>query len=255
VAIVAALLDSRSTILSLRRAIPRGGLTVTSCRGLGALARVLESRLVEAIITAPRLAGSPAVAQLFGRFPGIPRLLYAPFRPDDGENLESCCRSGVAVAVEGVDDAVLGEIIGRMSLSAERRRALGDAPRVLRLHEKLQRDVWDYLIVNVATPVRTDEVAQRFQVSREHLSRQFGAGGAPNLKRVIDLTRIACAAQLLGNPGYGSASVAKILGFASSSHLSDTAKRVAGVSARKLGMVGPRGVLGVFARGKTRSRE
>jgi AraC-like DNA-binding protein len=180
--------------------------------------------------------------------------LYAPFRPDDGEMLDGCQRNGVAVAVEGVDEAVLGDMVGRMCLSAERRRALSDAPRVLRLHEKLQQDVWNYLIVHVAVPVRTEEVARKFQVSREHLSRQFGAGGAPNLKRVIDLTRIACAAQLLGNPGYTSASVAKILGFASSSHLSDTSQRVAGMPAQKLGTVGPRGVLGVFARGKTRSR-
>jgi AraC-like DNA-binding protein len=255
VAIVAALLESRSTILSLRRAMPRGGLAVASCRGAQGLARLLETRLVEAIITAPRLAGTPAVAQLFAQFPGVPRLMFSPFRPDDGDALEACYRSGVAVAVEGVDDAVLGDMIGRMCLSAERRRALTDAPRVLRLRETLQREVWEYLIVNVATPVRTEEIAARFQVSREHLSRQFGAGGAPNLKRVIDLTRIACAAQLLSNPGYGSATVAKILGFASSSHLSDTAQRVAGVSAQKLATFGPRGVLGVFARGKTRSRE
>lgn len=234
--------------------MPRGGMRVASCRGAAGLGRLLDSRLVEAIITAPRLAVAPAVAQLFGRFPGVPRLWYSPFRPDDGDLLDGCLRDGVAIAVEGVDDAVLGDMIGRMCLSAERRRALTDAPRVLRLHERLQREVWDYLVVNVALPVRTDEVARRFQVSREHLSRQFGAGGAPNLKRVIDLTRIACAAQLLSNPGYGSASVARILGFASSSHLSDTAQRVAGVSAQKLGTVGPRGVLGVFARGKTRSR-
>jgi AraC-like DNA-binding protein len=253
--IVAALLDSRGTIMSLRRAMPRGGMRVASCRGAAGLGRLLESRLVEAIITAPRLAIAPAVTELFTRFPGVPRLLYAPFRPDDGDVLERCYRSGVSVAVEGVDDAVLGDMIGRVSLSAERRRALGDATRVLRLHEKLQQQVWDYLVGNVTVPVRTSEVAQRFQVSREHLSRQFGAGGAPNLKRVIDLTRVACAAQLLGNPGHTSASVAKILGFASSSHLSDTSQRVAGVPAQKLATIGPRGVLGVFARGKTRSRE
>ena len=229
-------------------------MTVASCRGAGGLARLLENRLVEAIVTAPRLANTPAATQLFARFPGVPRLLFAPFRPDDGDVLEGCQRSGVAVAVEGVDDAVLGDMVGRVCLSAERRRALSDAPRVLRLHEKLQQEVWEYLVVHVAAPVRTEEVARRFQVSREHLSRQFGAGGAPNLKRVIDLTRIACAAQLLNNPGYTSAAVAKILGFASSSHLSDTSQRVAGVPAQKLAAVGPRGVLGFFARGKTRSR-
>ena len=254
-AIIAALLESRSSILTLRRAMPRGGPAVASCRGPGGLARLLETRLVDAIVTAPRLAGTTGAAQLFARFPGVPRLMYAPFRPDDGEVLESCHRSGLGVAVEGVDDAVLGDLIGRMSLSAERRRALSDAPRVLRLHEKLQRDVWDYLIINVATPIRTEEVAERFEVSREHLSRQFGAGGAPNLKRVIDLTRIACAAQLLSNPGYSSGTVARVLGFASSSHLSDTARRVAGIAAQGLARIGPRGVLGVFVKGKTRSRE
>lgn len=253
-AIIAALLESRSSILTLRRAMPRGGPSVASCRGPAGLARLLETRLVETIVTAPRLAGTPGVAQLFVRFPGVPRLMYAPFRPDDGEVLDGCHRSGVGVAVEGVDDAVLGDMIGRMCLSAERRRAMSDAPRVLRLHEKLQREVWDYLIINVATPVRTEQVAERFAVSREHLSRQFGAGGAPNLKRVIDLTRIVCAAQLLSNPGYTSITVARILGFASSSHLSDTSQRVAGVPAQKLATVGPRGVLEIFARGKTRSR-
>jgi AraC-like DNA-binding protein len=255
VAIVAALLESRSAILSLRRAMPRNGLAVASCRGPGGLARLLETRLVEAIVTAPRTADAPGVAELFDRFPGLPRMMYAAFRPDDGEILERCCRQGLGVAVEGVDDALLGDMIGRMSLSAERRRAMADAPRVLRLHEKLQREVWDFLLTNVARPVRTGEVARRFAVSREHLSRQFGAGGAPNLKRVIDLTRIACAAQLLANPGYTSTQVARIMGFASSSHLSDTARRVAGLTAQELARAGPRGVLGLFVRGKTRSRE
>ena len=91
-------------------------------------------------------------------------------------------------------------------------------------------------------------------MSREHLSRQFGAGGATNLKRVIDLTRIACAAQLLANPGYPIPTVVRLLHFASSSHLSGTARRIANVSTGGLGMLGPRGVLQAFARGHTRSR-
>lgn len=205
-------------------------------------------------MTAPRLTSLPAMVQLLESFPGIPRLMFAPFRPDDGELILGCHLAGaVAVAVEGVDDAVLGEMVGRVSLSAERRRAMADAPRVLRLSETLQRNVWDYLLAHVGEPERTARVAERFHVSREHLSRQFGAGGAPNLKRVIDLTRIVCAAQLLRNPGYTAAAVARILSFASSSHLSDTARRVAGVSAGSLAALGPRGVLGVFVKGKTRS--
>ena len=253
-AVIAALLESRTAIVALRRALPRGGPALASCRGPQALARLLESRLVEAIVTAPRVTAAPAVAELLRSFPEIPRLMYAAFRPDDGELLLACARDSAGIAVEGVDDAVLGEILARLSLSAERRREMVDAPRVLRLSEPLQREVWLYLLAHVAQPVRTAEVARRFRVSREHLSRQFGAGGAPNLKRVIDLTRVACAAQLLKNPGYTSDAVARILNFASSSHLSDTARRVAGVSARGLSMVGPRGVLSAFVKGKTRSR-
>jgi transcriptional regulator GlxA family with amidase domain len=160
----------------------------------------------------------------------------------------------VPIAVEGVDDPVVGDMVIRASVTAERRRALADAPRMLRLTEPLQRSAWSLLLGEVERPVRTTDLARRLKVSREHLSRQFGAGGAPNLKRVIDLTRIACAAQLLANPGYSIPIVAKLLHFASSSHLSGTARRIANVSTRGLGSLGPRGVLQAFVRGNTRSR-
>ena len=77
---------------------------------------------------------------------------------------------------------------------------------------------------------------------------------ALSLKRVIDLTRIACAAQLLQNPGYSSGAVVRLLHFASSSHLASTARRIAGVTPGALGALGPRGVLAAFVRGNTRSR-
>jgi len=91
-------------------------------------------------------------------------------------------------------------------------------------------------------------------VTREHLSREFGAGGAPNLKRVIDLARAACAADLLGNPGYSVQCVVRILGYASPSHLAGTARRVAGATPMELRELGPQGVLTRFLRGRTRSR-
>ena len=124
-----------------------------------------------------------------------------------------------AVLVEGVDDAVVGELVRRVSLVASRRRALADAPRLLRLADPLQRQLWDILIDQVDQPVTTADLARRLGVSREHLSRQFGAGGAPNLKRVIDFLRVVAAAQLLRNPGYSVAQVAALLSFSSSSHL------------------------------------
>ena len=82
----------------------------------------------------------------------------------------------------------------------------------------------------------------------------IGAGGAPNLKRVIDLTRVACASQLLSNPGYAIPTVVRLLHFASSSHLSGTARRIANVSTSGLGALGPKGVLAAFVKGNTRSR-
>ena len=187
--------------------------------------------------------------------PGVPVVAYAPFRPDDGDLLLACRRHAVAsVAVEGVDDAVIGEMVLLASITAERRRALADAPRMLRLTEPLQQAAWDLLVGEVERAVRTTSLARRLEVSREHLSRQFGAGGAPNLKRVIDLTRVACAAQLLANPGYTIPVVVRVLHFASSSHLSSTARRIANVSTKGLGALGPLGVLQAFVQGNTRSR-
>ncbi|HEX2220615.1 MAG TPA: hypothetical protein VHG35_17585 [Gemmatimonadales bacterium] len=253
-AAVAALLDSRTAIAALRRTLPRGGPGLVTCRSAANLRRVLESRLVDAVVLAPSPALLPELAELRSRLPGVPVLAYAPFRPDDGELLLACRKHAVSVAVEGVDDPVVGEMVIRASVTAERRRALADAPRMLRLTEPLQHSAWGVLLGEVERPVRTTDLARRLKVSREHLSRQFGAGGAPNLKRVIDLTRIACAAQLLANPGYSIPTVVKLLHFASSSHLSGTARRIANVPTGGLGALGPRGVLQAFARGNTRSR-
>jgi AraC-like DNA-binding protein len=255
VAAIAAALESRGALLALRRTLPRGGPGVVICRGPAALRRLLERRLVDAVVVAPSPAWLSEFATLKERLPGIPLVAYGAFRPDDGEMLLACRTHAVAsVAVEGVDDAVVGEIVARSSVTEARRRALADAPRVLRLTEPLQRRAWDLLVGEVEKPVRTSGLARRLEVSREHLSRQFGAGGAPNLKRVIDLTRIACAAQMLQNPGYAIPTVVRILNFASSSHLSSTARRIANVPTTGLGALGPKGVLSAFARGNTRSR-
>ncbi|MGH7535395.1 MAG: helix-turn-helix domain-containing protein [Gemmatimonadales bacterium] len=254
-AAIAALLESRGALLALRRTLPKGGPGVVSCRTPASLQRMLDRRLVDAIVVAPTPASLPELAELRARLPGIPVVAYGPFRPDDGELLLACKRHAVAsVAVEGVDDPVVGEIVARASVTAERRRALAEGPRVLRLTEPLQRSAWDVLVGEIEQPIRTTTLARRLEVSREHLSRQFGAGGAPNLKRVIDLTRVAGAAQLLANPGYTIPAVVRLLHFASSSHLSSTARRIANVSTAGLGALGPRGVLAAFARGNTRSR-
>jgi AraC-like DNA-binding protein len=255
VAAVAVLLESRSAALALRRTLPRGGPRVITCRTIAGLERMLEARLVDAIVLAPHAGLMDVLADLRRRMPGIPVVAYAPFRPDDGELLSACERQEIAAfAVEGVDYPVVGDLVLRCSLTTARRHALADGPRLLRLSEPLQRRAWDILVRDVERPVRTLTLARELAVSREHLSRQFGAGGAPNLKRVIDLTRVACAAQLLRNPGYRIATAVRVLHFASSSHLAGTVRRIANVAPSALGALGPRGVLQAFARGNTRSR-
>jgi AraC-like DNA-binding protein len=180
---------------------------------------------------------------------------WAPFRAEDADTLRACRAAGAAAnVVEGVDDAVVGEIVSRATLAAVRRLGLADGPRVLRLTEPLQRRVWDLVVRDVETPLRTADIARKLRVSREHLSRQFGAGGAPNLKRVIDLTRIACAAQLLRNPRMPPTVVSAVLNFASAGHLTLTARRIANASVAELGALGPEGVLAGFVKGRTRSR-
>jgi AraC-like DNA-binding protein len=251
---IAALLESRGALTALRRSLPKGGPGVVSCRSPAALQRLLQSRLIDAIVITPQPPLMAELSRWRGRLPLAPLVAYAPFRPDDAELLLSCRKSVAAVAVEGVDDPVVGDMVLRASITAERRRALAEAPRVLRLTEPIQRGAWHLLMGEVERPIRTSVLAKQLKVSREHLSRQFGAGGAPNLKRVIDLTRIACAAQLLARPGYNVGAVVRVLNFASPRHLATTSHRIANVLPDELGGLGPRGVLAEFVRGNTRSR-
>ncbi len=253
---VAALMPGAEASQSLRRTLPGdGSWTLLGCRSTPQLARVLGSRLVDAVVFSPTRTPLAEIASLRSAFPQVPWVAFAPFRPDDGSLLLACYSGHVAlVLIDGVDNAVAGDLVVRHSAAAERAGELSDAVRMLRLAEPLQRAVWSYLLDRVDQTVRTGEIARSLGCSREHLSRQFGAGGAPNLKRVIDLTRIACAASLLRNPGYDVAAVARILHFATASHLSATARRIAGVPTRGLAALGTRGVLLSFVRGKTRSR-
>ena len=87
---VAALLDSRTALTALRRTLPRGGPGVVTCRSAAGLRRVLENRLVDAVVLTPSLALIPDLAELRLRLPGVPVVAYGQFRPDDGELLLAC---------------------------------------------------------------------------------------------------------------------------------------------------------------------
>jgi AraC-like DNA-binding protein len=250
------LLEGRGALTLLRRALPRGAARVLACRTPDQLRAALQRRLADAVVVSPRALSLPVLERLAADHPSVPVVALAPFRADDGELLAACAgQLRLPVLVEGVDDAALAELLRRHGAAAERRRLLADAPRLLPLRTPLQRDVWERVLARAHAPLTTRELAESFGVSREHLSRQFALEAAPNLKRVIDLARVATAAHLLQSPAYAPATVAQLLGYASASHLGQSARRVAGVGVRQLGPLGPRGVLVAFTRGRrTRSR-
>lgn len=254
--VIPALLGSRAAGAALRRGLGRGQARVVLCRSAAQLERALLAELADAVIVDARL---PAAAGILldcrSRWPRVPRFAYAPFRPDDGVLLVTCTREAAAIPiVEGVEDAVIAELVLPRTASALRLSALEQAPALLRLADEFQRRAWLEVLRNVGGRLRVADIAAALNVSREHLSRQFGAGGAPNIKRVVDLARTVAAADLLANPGYSVRAVARILRFSSASHLSGAARRVAGVTAAELPGIGARGVLQAFARGRTRSR-
>jgi AraC-like DNA-binding protein len=253
-AVVAMVHPRREARTAVKHGYPRAAGAVRLCRGVDGLRRLLDQRLVDAVVVDVKGAGA-AVLELAALFPGIPFLMFSAIRPEDAPLVAHARAAGFrGVLLEGVDNAVAGEWIAARTAQRARRAVLADAPRLLRLTERIQLDAWEEVLRRVSLPTRTAHVAQALRVTREHLSRQFAAGGAPNLKRVIDLARLACAADLLGNPGYRVSTVARILGYASPSHLTGAARRVAGVSAQELRALGPRGVLLRFLRGRTRSR-
>jgi AraC-like DNA-binding protein len=252
--IVAVFHPRRDARRAVKQGYPRATGSVRLCRTLQGVERLLQQRLVDAVVLDVR-TGAEDVIGLPARFPRIPMYALSAVRPEDGSLLASCHRAGFAgVLVEGVDNSVAGEWIAARTAQVARRAALADAPRLLRLTDRLQLAAWEEVLRRAGAPTQTGQVAQALRVTREHLSREFGAGGAPNLKRVIDLARAACAADLLGNPGYTVRAVVRILGYASPSHLAGAARRVAGATPHELGELGPRGVLARFLRGRTRSR-
>jgi len=228
-AAIATLLDNRASLGVLRRSLPRGTGPVVAHRSASGLERGLEARMVEAIVVGVRAARDLDLPALRSRFPTIPLLIYGAIRPEDGALVLGYHRLGVAaLLVEGVDEAVVGDIVLRCGASASRRTTLAEAPRRLRLTEPLQLRAWDRLVASAGRPPRTSALAGELGLSREHLSRQFSAGGAPNLKRVSDLIAVITALDLLENPGYRPATVARLLGFSSPSHLRATVRRLVG---------------------------
>jgi AraC-like DNA-binding protein len=233
---VAALLDSRAALATLRRTMPDGSGAVLACRSPAALIRAVTTRVIDGLVLGIRAASRLDLASLRTQFPAVPLFIYGPIR-SDGAGLVLDYYEGLgasAVLVEGVDDAAVGDLIARGTITARRRAELAGLPRVLRLTEPIQLEAFRAIERQAGTPTTTGTLAVTLRVSREHLSRQFGAGGAPNLKRVIDLIQVLTARDLLQNPGYSLVLTAHALGYSTPSHLGAVTRRVLGVPLRDL---------------------
>jgi AraC-like DNA-binding protein len=243
-----------------RAVFPRRRNRLVLTRTSASFAQTFRDTLVDAAIVdvgSAATAGEETwrVAALAREFPSVPFFGLLPLRASDGPTLSQCAAYDFFdVLVEGVDDAVARDIVSRESFSARFARALHDPPNALALSTPLQQMTWRCVVGRAGRGVRTDALAELLHVTREHLSRTFAADGGPNLKRVIDLVRLLAAAELAKNPGYDVRDVAKVLGFASPSHLSTTSQRIVGTRSASLSRLRTVDLIERFARGHGRSR-
>src|SRR5216684_3086438 len=134
---------------AVKRSYPRAAGSVRLCRTLAAVERLLNQRLVDAVVLDVKAAPAAAL-RLPARFPRIPMFVLSALRPDDGPLLAACHASGFAgLLVEGVDNAVAGEWVAARTAQVARREALADAPRLLRLTDRLQLAAWEEVLRRV----------------------------------------------------------------------------------------------------------
>jgi AraC-like DNA-binding protein len=188
-------------------------------------------------------------------YPSTPFFGVLPMRATDGPAIARCVQNEfIDVIADGIDDSILRDLIAPHTFSFRFAAALQNPPAGLALTTPMQLATWRAMLPYAGRPIRTSDLAQTVGVTREHLSRHFAQGGAPNLKRIIDLVRLIGAAELSKNPGYDIRDIAAVLGFASSSHLAVTANRVLGTKPASLARLRTVDLLDRFLQGRTRSR-
>lgn len=241
----------------VRTAFPRRRWKIISAKTSDEVESVFRRVLVDAALID---LGAPddntwKSAAFAAEFPSAPFFGLMPLRPSDTPALARCAGLGfVDVIVDGIDDNAARDLVLPHAFSTRFREALADPPHALGLTTQLQRTAWDVIIAHSGRPVTTGDLAKTIGLSREHLSRNFARPGAPNLKRVIDLVRLIAAAELAKNPGHDIRDIARILDFASSSHLAVTAQRIFGTRPASLARLRTTDLIDRFAQGRTRSR-
>src|SRR5881628_2952274 len=144
---------------AVQRGYPRGAGSVRLCRTIEAVERLLDQRLVDAVVLDVRNCDGVGLT-LPARFPRIPMYALCAVRPYDGALLAACRDAGfTGVLVEGVDNAIAGEWIAARTAEVARRSALADAPRLLRLTDQLQLAAWEEVLRRAGTPTQTGHVA------------------------------------------------------------------------------------------------
>jgi AraC-like DNA-binding protein len=241
----------------VRSAFPRRRWRLISTRSAVEVEQAFRTTLVDAALVDLGAADEDTwkAAAFAAEFPSTPFFGVLPLRPSDSPAAARAATLGfVDMLVDGIDDNSARELVSPFSFSTRFRQALSEPPHTLGLTTPLQRKAWDVVIAASGRPVTTGELAKAVGLSREHLSRNFAKPGAPNLKRVIDLVRLVAAAELAKNPGHDVRDIARILGFASSSHLAVTAQRIFGTRPASLARLRTTDLIERFAQGRTRSR-
>ena len=241
----------------VRAAFPRRKWKIISTRSAEEVEAVFRRVLVDAALID---LGAPdddiwKSAAFAAEFPSAPFFGIVPLRPSDTPTVARCAGLGfIDVIAEGIEDNAARDLVQPHAFSARFRSALLEPPQSLGLTTPLQKNAWEVIVSHSGRPVTTKELAKAVGLSREHLSRNFARPGAPNLKRVIDLVRLIAAAELAKNPGHDIRDIARILDFASSSHLAVTAQRIFGTRPASLARLRTTDLIDRFAQGRTRSR-
>lgn len=242
----------------LKRAFPRRRGRLLLTRTAREFAEHFQETLVDAAIVdvASPTEETWRAAKLARDFPSMPFFALAPMRVADGAALARCAEADFTdVLAEGMDDAVLRELVVPHCFSTRFGVALHDAHHDLGLDAPIQERAWRAVVAQGGRTVRTEAIAAQLHVTREHLSRSFAASDKPNLKRIIDLVRLIAAAELAKNPGYDVSDVAMVLDFASPSHLTSTAQRILGTKSASLARLRTGDLIERFQHGGSRSRK
>lgn len=240
-----------------KNAFPRRRTRLTMARNAREFERAFRETLIDAAIVDLGHSGEDCVRaiELAREFPSAPFIGITPLRPNDAPLVARCIEYDFAdVVVDAIDDEALRALVLPRAFTTRFADALAEPPETLAINTRLRKESWRVLVGHGGRPVHTDTIASALGVTREHLSRAFAAAPAPNLKRIIDLVRLVAAAELAKNPGYDVGDVSRVLGFASSSHLSTTAQRILGTRPTSLARLRAVDLIDRFVHGRMRSR-